>query len=94
MFFYCPKCKKCFVNNCEDIIPKNSIEGKMYRTKTGIYHVKCDCGNYLAGYINFKPDSLALIDYARNYISKFNKGGRYYSRKYKLYIKKALNSVK
>lgn len=91
MVFYCPKCEKCFVNH-NDIIPKNSVAGEIDGIETGIYHVKCDCGNYLAGYMQIEPDSLLLIDYARNHIRRFNKGGIWYSRKYKELIKRLLNA--
>lgn len=64
MVFYCPKCEKCFTNH-DDTIPDDSVIGEINGLKTGIYHVRCCCGNYLGGYMQIKPDSLLLIDCAR-----------------------------
>ena len=92
MVFYCPRCGKCFTSSDVGIDIENCALGEIDGINNGIYHKKCDCGNYLAGYVDIKPENLFLIDFARSLIAKFNKGGSGYSWRYKRHIKNVIKN--
>jgi hypothetical protein len=42
-----------------------------------IYHIKCECGNYLAGYMNIKIKTSQDEFYVKSIITDYNLGGNY-----------------
>lgn len=94
MIFYCPKCGKTRVDNFNDTMSDIKTEQCAMEERNGsfteVYHLRCECGNYLAGVMLIGISSYEVIERAKAYISKFNKGGDYYSRSYAKSIKKKL----
>lgn len=77
-FFYCPKCGKEQISN--DNLYKKECTVTNLRDGYGrfIHHYKCECGNYLAGWMDvagWKEDS---IPYVKSLITDYNEGGCFY----------------
>lgn len=93
MAFYCPTCKRLDIDFKLD-------RGTPYvvniRDGYGrpLYHIKCECGNYLAAAINFTKEELekdeGLLDYIVSVISGYNKGGCFYADGYYEYVEKRI----
>jgi hypothetical protein len=74
--FYCPQCGKF-----DKDFKYNSHSPKVGNIRNGfgcpIYHIKCECGNYLAGYMNLKIETLQDEMYIKGIIEGYNLGGLY-----------------
>lgn len=91
MIYYCPVCKKIDINYKND---KNILRVVNCRDGYGrpLYHVRCECGNYLAAYISFTEDDIkddsGALDYIKGTIEGYNKGGIFYNDGYYEYVEK------
>jgi hypothetical protein len=75
--FYCPQCGKF-----DKDFHYNSYAPKVINIRDGfghpIYHIKCECGNYLAGYMNFnKTEAFQDEAYIKGIITGYNLDGIY-----------------
>jgi len=78
--FYCPQCEKFdkdFEYKRNEPYFINIRDGFGYP----IYHIKCECGNYLAGFMRWPQEELNndryLYDYIKEIIKGYNLNGRY-----------------
>lgn len=62
-----------------------------------LYHMKCDCGNYWAAGIYFSKDEVdkdqSLIDYIKEVITGYNKGGVFYQDGFYEYVEKRISNI-
>ena len=82
MIFYCPQCNKLDMDFRISLdIPQvvNIRDGYGHP----LYHVKCECGNCLSAGIHYTKEEvesdLGLLDYIKEIITNYNKGGYFYT---------------
>jgi hypothetical protein len=76
--FYCPQCKKFnkdFHYDCHAPQVANIRDG----FGRPFYHIKCKCGNYLAGYMNFDLDEEEYIKYVITLYNSMEDNGQWYN---------------
>lgn len=96
LIYYCPKCGKL---DTEFKMTRDTPSVGNIRDGYGrpLYHIKCDCGNYLAAGINFSKDEIdkerSLIEYVKNVITEYNKGGNFYHDGFYEYVEKRISDI-
>lgn len=96
MIFYCPICKKLEMD-----FKMNSSTPHVGNIRDGyghpLYHMKCECGNYLSAGIHFTKDEvekdLGLLDYIKKVITGYNKNGCFYMAGYYEYAEDRINQI-
>ena len=80
ILYYCPECGREEIKDSSP--PKDERTLLNIRDGYGrpITHYRCECGNYLAGSININGLTVNenSLDYYRELIKGYNRGGRYY----------------
>lgn len=80
-FFYCPKCKKEEIRSDNPYRDEQTIINMRDGWGRPIRHYKCECGNYLAGSMEFfdaDPNDKAFVEYCKETIEEYNSGGIFY----------------
>lgn len=96
MIYYCPKCGKLDTNfkMARDIPRVGNIRDGYGHP---LYHMKCDCRNYLAAGIHFSKDEVdkdqSLIEYIKEVITGYNKGGIFYHDGFYEYVEKRISDI-
>lgn len=78
--FYCPECNKEEIRNDDPYKNEYTISNMRDGYGRPIRHYKCECGNYLAGSmdVNGWVDDKDAIEYCKETIKGYNRGGCYY----------------
>ena len=76
--FYCPECGKQQILNDNPYIKEKTIINMRDGYGRPITHYKCECGNYLPGSIDVSGWGDDGIEYAKETIVGYNRGGCYY----------------
>lgn len=79
--FYCPKCKKEEIRSDNPYRSEQTILNMRDGYGRPIRHYKCECGNYLAGSVDFLNVDLydkGFIEYCKDTIKAYNPGGIFY----------------
>ena len=90
MIYYCPKCKKLTIGYKKD---RDTISFTNIRDGYGrpLHHAKCECGNYLAAYMDFNEKDTRiepeLINYIKSIIEGYNVEGCYYNDGFYEFVK-------
>ena len=77
--FYCPICGKEQIRNDDPYKDERTIINIRDGYGRSISHYKCECGNYLAGSMDITGWDEHMIQYCKDTIKGYNKGGCYYS---------------
>lgn len=76
--FYCPECGKKQILNNNPYERDKTITNIRDGYGRPITHYKCECGNYLAGSMDVTGWDEDGVEYAKETISGYNRGGCYY----------------
>ena len=96
LIYYCPKCGKLDTDfkMTRDTPSVGNIRDGYGRL---LYHMKCDCGNYLAAGMNFSKDEIdkeqSLIEYIKHTITEYNKDGSFYHDGFYEYVEKRISDI-
>jgi len=82
--FYCPECNKEQMRNDDPYKNEKTIVNMRDGYGRPITHYKCECGNYLAGSIDVSGWEDHMIQYCKDTIKGYNKGGCYYDYNFSL----------
>lgn len=80
--FYCPKCKKEEIRSDNPYQNEQTIVNMRDGYGRPIKHYKCECGNYLAGsmdFFNSDVNDKGFIEYCKSTIEEYNPGGIFYN---------------
>lgn len=78
--FYCPMCGKEEIRSDDPYKNERTISNLRDGYGRPIIHYKCECGNYLAGSMDVSGWEDHMIQYCKETIRGYNKGGCYYTR--------------
>lgn len=77
--FYCPVCGKEEIRSDDPYKNERTISNLRDGYGRPITHYKCECGNYLAGSMSISGWGDFMIQYCKDTIRGYNKGGCYYA---------------
>lgn len=81
--YYCPKCGKIEIvseySKYKEYVKERTCANIRDGYGRPIQHIKCSCGNYLAGFISLPEECDSDdIEYFKNIITDYNENGMYF----------------